>query len=125
MFLSGYLGLAPAFFPDIVPYGMTFRQAANADNALPPAARRRRHPAAAIVGYSLWSLIFRGKVGAMRAIIEPPPSRTPRSRRSEAPRWFFGLAVVASGRQRPAASLEGAAPIGFRPSMAQPSAAST
>jgi cytochrome d ubiquinol oxidase subunit II len=34
VFLSGYLGLAVSFFPDIVPYGVTFRAAANDDNAL-------------------------------------------------------------------------------------------
>ena len=34
VFLSGYLGLAAGFFPFVVPYAMTFRQAANADNAL-------------------------------------------------------------------------------------------
>jgi cytochrome d ubiquinol oxidase subunit II len=34
VFLSGYLGLAVGFFPYVVPYALTFRDAASADNAL-------------------------------------------------------------------------------------------
>ena len=46
VFLSGYLGLAVGFFPNIVPYDMTFRQAATADNALALMLVRRGDPAA-------------------------------------------------------------------------------
>jgi cytochrome d ubiquinol oxidase subunit II len=65
MFLSGYLGLAVSFFPNIVPYGMDFRQAANADNALQLLLIGGSILLPAIIGYSLWVYwIFRGKVGA-------------------------------------------------------------
>ncbi|HEV7384827.1 MAG TPA: cytochrome d ubiquinol oxidase subunit II [Phenylobacterium sp.] len=65
VFLSGYLGLAAGFFPNIVPYAMTFRQAANADNALALLLGGAAILLPAIVGYSLWVYwIFRGKVGA-------------------------------------------------------------
>jgi cytochrome d ubiquinol oxidase subunit II len=65
VFLSGYLGLAAGFFPNIVPYAMTFRQAANADNALALLLVGGAILLPAIVGYSLWVYwIFRGKVGA-------------------------------------------------------------
>ncbi len=65
MFLSGYLGLAAGFFPNIVPYSMTFRQAANADNALALLLVGSAILLPAIIGYSLWVYwIFRGKVGA-------------------------------------------------------------
>jgi cytochrome d ubiquinol oxidase subunit II len=64
VFLSGYLGLAAGFFPNIVPYAMTFRQAANADNALGLMLVGAAILLPAIVGYSLWVYwIFRGKVG--------------------------------------------------------------
>ncbi|MFI4965143.1 MAG: cytochrome d ubiquinol oxidase subunit II [Caulobacterales bacterium] len=63
VFLSGYLGLAAGFFPDIVPYGLTFRQAANADNALALLLVGAAILLPAIVGYSAWVYwIFRGKV---------------------------------------------------------------
>jgi cytochrome d ubiquinol oxidase subunit II len=65
VFLSGYLGLAVSFSPNIVPYSMTFRQAANADNALALLLGGAAILLPAIVGYSLWVYwIFRGKVGA-------------------------------------------------------------
>jgi cytochrome d ubiquinol oxidase subunit II len=65
VFLSGYLGLAVSFFPNIVPYSMTFRQAANADNALALMLGGVAILLPAILGYSLWVYwIFRGKVGA-------------------------------------------------------------
>ena len=65
MFLSGYLGLAAGFFPNIVPYSMDFRQAANADNALALMLVGVAILFPAIIGYSLWVYwIFRGKVGA-------------------------------------------------------------
>jgi cytochrome d ubiquinol oxidase subunit II len=64
VFASGYLGLAVGFFPDIVPYGLTFRQAANADNALGLLLIGGLILLPAIVGYSLWVYwVFRGKVG--------------------------------------------------------------
>jgi cytochrome d ubiquinol oxidase subunit II len=65
VFLSGYLGLAAGFFPDIVPYAMDFRQAANADNALGLILVGAAILLPAIIGYSIWVYwIFRGKVGA-------------------------------------------------------------
>jgi cytochrome d ubiquinol oxidase subunit II len=64
MFLSGYLGLAAGFFPNIVPYSMSFRQAANADNALGLLLAGGAVLLPAIIGYGLWVYwIFRGKVG--------------------------------------------------------------
>ena len=63
VFLSGYLGLAAGFFPNIVPYSMTYRQAANADNALALLLVGAAILLPAIVGYSAWVYwIFRGKV---------------------------------------------------------------
>jgi cytochrome d ubiquinol oxidase subunit II len=65
IFISGYLGLAAGFFPDIVPYDMTYRQAANADNALALLLVGAGILLPAIICYSLWVYwIFRGKVGA-------------------------------------------------------------
>ncbi len=64
VFLSGYLGLAVSFFPNIVPYSMTYRQAANADNALSLMLWGVAILLPAILGYSVWVYwIFRGKVG--------------------------------------------------------------
>nr|MEA2797679.1 cytochrome bd ubiquinol oxidase subunit [Phenylobacterium sp.] len=64
VFVSGYLGLAASFFPYIVPYHMTFRQAANADNALALLLALGGILLPIIIGYGLWSYwIFRGKVG--------------------------------------------------------------
>ncbi len=63
VFLSGYLGLAAGFFPNIVPYSLTFRDAANADNALALLLGGAVILLPAIIGYSLWVYwIFRGKV---------------------------------------------------------------
>ncbi len=65
VFLSGYLGLAAGFFPDVAPYGLTFRQAANADNALALLLAGAAILLPAIIGYSLWVYwIFRGKVSS-------------------------------------------------------------
>ena len=65
VFFSGYLGLAVSFFPNIVPYAMTFRQAASADNALALMLGGAVILLPAIIGYSLWVYwIFRGKVVA-------------------------------------------------------------
>ncbi len=65
VFLSGYLGLGLSFFPAIVPYSMTFRQAANPDNTLALLLAGAAVLLPAIIGYSVWVYwLFRGKVGA-------------------------------------------------------------
>jgi len=65
VFLSGYLGLAVGFFPYIVPYAMTFREAANPDNTLALMLGGGAILLPAILGYSTWVYwIFRGKVGS-------------------------------------------------------------
>jgi cytochrome d ubiquinol oxidase subunit II len=64
VFLSGYVGLAVSFFPNIVPYDMTFRQAASADNALGLMLVGVAILLPAILGYTVWVYwLFRGKVG--------------------------------------------------------------
>jgi len=63
VFLSGYLGLAVGFFPYIVPYALTFRQAASAENALALMGIGIAALLPVILGYTVWSYwIFRGKV---------------------------------------------------------------
>jgi len=65
VFLSGYIGLAAGFFPDIVPYDMTFRQAANQDNALALMLVGVAILLPVILGYTAWVYwVFRGKVSA-------------------------------------------------------------
>jgi cytochrome d ubiquinol oxidase subunit II len=65
VFVSGYLGLAAGFFPNIVPYDMTFRQAASADNALALMLGGVAVLLPAILGYTAWVYwVFRGKVSA-------------------------------------------------------------
>jgi cytochrome d ubiquinol oxidase subunit II len=65
VFLSGYLGLAASFFPYMVPYAMTFREAANPDNTLALLLGGAVILLPAIIGYSGWVYwIFRGKVSA-------------------------------------------------------------
>jgi cytochrome d ubiquinol oxidase subunit II len=65
VFLSGYIGLAVGFFPNIVPYDMDFRQAANADNALSLMLVGVGILLPVILGYTVWVYwLFRGKVGA-------------------------------------------------------------
>jgi len=65
VFLSGYIGLAYAFFPDAVPYGVTYRQAASADNALGLMLVGIAILLPVILGYTVWVYyIFRGKVSA-------------------------------------------------------------
>jgi cytochrome d ubiquinol oxidase subunit II len=65
VFLSGYLGLAVGFFPNIVPYDMTFRQAASPDNALALMLGGVAILLPAILGYTIWVYwVFRGKVSA-------------------------------------------------------------
>jgi cytochrome d ubiquinol oxidase subunit II len=63
VFLSGYIGLAISFFPNIVPYGMTYRQAASADNALALMLVGVAVLLPVILGYTVWVYwLFRGKV---------------------------------------------------------------
>ena len=65
VFLSGYAGLAAGFFPYVVPYAFTFRQAANADNALSLMLVGTVMLLPLIAGYTAWVYwVFRGKVGA-------------------------------------------------------------
>ena len=65
VFLSGYVGLAAGFFPNIVPYDMSFRQAANADNALALMLVGVGILLPVILGYTVWVYwLFRGKVGS-------------------------------------------------------------
>jgi cytochrome d ubiquinol oxidase subunit II len=63
VFLSGYLGLAASFFPNIVPYQLTFRAAANADNALGLLLIGVGTMLPLILGYTAFVYwVFRGKV---------------------------------------------------------------
>jgi cytochrome bd ubiquinol oxidase subunit II len=63
VFLSGYLGLAVGFFPYVVPYALTFRDAASADNALGLMLVGVAVMLPLIVGYMAWVYwLFRGKV---------------------------------------------------------------
>ncbi|MEO8927367.1 MAG: cytochrome d ubiquinol oxidase subunit II [Caulobacteraceae bacterium] len=65
VFLSGYLGLGASFFPDIVPYGITFRAAANANNALGLLLIGVGGMLPVILGYTAFVYwLFRGKVAA-------------------------------------------------------------
>ncbi|MFZ5719807.1 MAG: cytochrome d ubiquinol oxidase subunit II [Pseudomonadota bacterium] len=65
VFLSGYLGLAVGFFPNIVPYDITFREAASADNALAFMLVGVGALLPVILGYTVWVYwVFRGKVSA-------------------------------------------------------------
>ena len=64
VFLSGYLGLAAGFSPNIVPYGLSYRDAASPDNALALMLGGVAILLPAIVGYTVWVYwLFRGKVG--------------------------------------------------------------
>ena len=65
VFLSGYLGLGASFFPDIVPYRITFRAAANAGNALGLLLIGVGAMLPVILGYTVFVYwVFRGKVAA-------------------------------------------------------------
>ena len=65
VFLSGYLGLAVSFFPDIVPYHVTFREAANSPGALGLILGGVALLLPFILGYTAFVYwLFRGKVGA-------------------------------------------------------------
>lgn len=64
VFLSGYAGLAVSFFPNIVPYDLTFRDAASPDNALALVLGGVAILLPFILGYTVWVYwLFRGKVG--------------------------------------------------------------
>ena len=63
-FLSGYLGLAIGFLPYIVPYGMTYEQAASSPGALKLMLIGTAVLLPLILSYTAWVYwIFRGKVG--------------------------------------------------------------
>ncbi len=65
VFLSGYFGLAIGFFPYVVPYALTFRQAASADNALALMLAGASVMLPLVLGYTAWVYwLFRGKVSA-------------------------------------------------------------
>jgi cytochrome d ubiquinol oxidase subunit II len=65
VFLSGYLGLAADFFPYIVPYSTTFREAASAPNALALILGGVVILLPAILSYTVFVYwLFRGKVSA-------------------------------------------------------------
>jgi cytochrome d ubiquinol oxidase subunit II len=63
VFLSGYLGLAVSFFPYVVPYALTFRQAANEPSALGLMLVGIGLLLPVILGYTVWVYwLFRAKV---------------------------------------------------------------
>jgi cytochrome d ubiquinol oxidase subunit II len=65
VFLSGYLGLGFSFFPDAVPYGVTFREAANSPGALGLILLGVAILLPFILGYTAFVYwLFRGKVTA-------------------------------------------------------------
>jgi cytochrome d ubiquinol oxidase subunit II len=65
VFLSGYLGLAVGFLPFIVPYALTYEDAASTPGALKLMLIGTCALLPLILGYTVWVYwIFRGKVGA-------------------------------------------------------------
>lgn len=63
VFASGFIGLAAGFFPYVAPYGLTYRQAANADSALALLTAGLVVILPLILGYVVWVYwVFRGKV---------------------------------------------------------------
>ena len=63
VFLSGYLGLAVGFFPYVVPYALSFRDAASTDNALALMLGGLAVLLPAILGYTAFVYwLFRGKI---------------------------------------------------------------
>ena len=65
VFLSGYIGLAAGFFPNIIPYDVTFRMAANENGTLAFMLWGVGILLPVILGYTAWVYwIFRGKVAA-------------------------------------------------------------
>jgi cytochrome d ubiquinol oxidase subunit II len=65
VFLSGYLGLGVSFFPNIVPYAVTFRDAANEPGALGLILAGLVVLLPLILGYTAFVYwLFRGKVSA-------------------------------------------------------------
>ena len=64
-FLSGYLGLAVSFLPFVVPYSITYEDAASSPAALGLMLIGTLVLLPVILGYTAWVYwIFRGKVGA-------------------------------------------------------------
>jgi cytochrome d ubiquinol oxidase subunit II len=62
-FLSGYLGLAVGFLPYIVPYAITYEEAASTPGALKLMLTGTVVLLPLILGYTAWVYwIFRGKV---------------------------------------------------------------
>jgi len=65
VFLSGYLGLGVSFFPNVVPYGVSFREAANSPGALGLILGGVVILLPFILGYTAFVYwLFRGKVTA-------------------------------------------------------------
>ena len=65
VFLSGYLGLAASFFPAIVPYDVSFREAANSPGAMALVLAGVAMMLPLILGYTAFVYwLFRGKVAA-------------------------------------------------------------
>ncbi len=65
VFLSGYLGLGVSFFPQIVPYAVGFREAANEPGALALILAGVAMLLPLILGYTAFVYwLFRGKVAA-------------------------------------------------------------
>jgi cytochrome d ubiquinol oxidase subunit II len=65
VFLSGYLGLTAGFFPYVVPYGLTYRTAANDSGALGLLTGGLVVILPLIVAYTAWVFwVFRGKADA-------------------------------------------------------------
>jgi cytochrome d ubiquinol oxidase subunit II len=63
MFFSGYLGLAVGFLPYVVPYAMTFRDAAAPENALALMLVGAAVALPLVLAYTAWVYwLFRGKV---------------------------------------------------------------
>jgi len=63
VFASGYAGLAASFVPYVVPYALTYRQAAAADNALALLLPGAAILLPVILGYTIWVYwLFRSKV---------------------------------------------------------------
>ena len=64
-FLSGYIGLAIGFIPFVVPYALTYEQAASSPSALKLMLTGVAILLPFILGYTAWVYwIFRGKASA-------------------------------------------------------------
>jgi cytochrome d ubiquinol oxidase subunit II len=65
IFVTGFVGLGLSTYPNIIPYGITIREAAAADNALGLMLVGVVVMLPVILGYTAWVYwIFRGKVTA-------------------------------------------------------------